>query len=71
MAVVVKFPEEVPVRLTEDELSRVDALIPRFSTRRRRATRAEVLRALASRGLDALEAKEAPPRSTTRRRAVQ
>jgi hypothetical protein len=38
---------------------------------RRRATRAQVLRALAGRGLDTLEAEEAPPRSTTRLRTVQ
>jgi hypothetical protein len=71
MAVVVKFPEEVSVHLTEDELACVDALLPRFSTRRRRATRAEVLRALAARGLDVLEAEEVPPRSTARLRAVR
>lgn len=71
MAVVVKFPEERSVHLTEDELARIDTLIPRFSTRRRRATRADVLRALAGRGLDVLEAEEAQPRSTTRLCEVQ
>jgi hypothetical protein len=68
MAVVVKFPERLSVHLTGDELARVDTLIPRFSTRRRRATRTEVLRKLALLGIGLVERDEAPPDSIVRLR---
>ena len=46
-------PIEVP--LTDEELARIDALLPRFSTATYQATREDVLRALTALGLDAME----------------
>jgi len=53
---------ESNVLLTEEELARVDALIPRYSTASHQATRADVLRALTAAGLDRSERGELPPR---------
>jgi hypothetical protein len=45
--------KHVAVRLDEETLARVDALIPAFSTPWRRAKRSDVLRALIHAGLEA------------------
>jgi hypothetical protein len=51
----------VTVHLTEEELRRVDALLPRHSTATHEPTRADVLRALAALGMDAIERDDPPP----------
>jgi len=52
---------ELEVLFTEEELARIDALIPRYSTASHQATRADVLRAAALAGIDALERGDLPP----------
>jgi len=60
--------KHVAVRLDEQTLARVDALIPVLSTAWRRAKRSDVLRALIHAGL-AAEARGAPDWPARRRRA--
>lgn len=48
----------VAVRLEPDQIARVDALLPTFTTRWRKATRSEVLRALILESLERTEAEQ-------------
>jgi len=50
----------VSVRLDQETMARVDALVPLFSTRWRLATRSDILRALILSALDACERGEQP-----------
>lgn len=50
----------VSVRLDQETMARVDALVPLFSTRWRLATRSDILRALILSALEACERGEQP-----------
>ena len=51
------FTEHVALRLKLEQVTRIDAQIPRFSTPWRKATRSDVVRALVLEGLSAAEKK--------------
>jgi hypothetical protein len=51
----VKGRTHVSVRMNDEEIARIDALAPRFSTKYRNATRSDVLRACILEGLDKFE----------------
>ena len=53
----------VALRLSTDILAGVDALVPRFSTKARDATRSEILRVLIDAGLESVEQDLADGRS--------
>ena len=59
--------QHVAVRLDEQTLARVDALIPNLSTPWRAAKRSDVLRALILAGLDVLEQAEPTQHEKPRR----
>lgn len=51
--------QDITVDLTPEEIARVDALIPQYSTPEHQATREEALRAILAAGLHAIETRGA------------
>ncbi len=59
--------EHVSVRLNTEEIARIDALLPVFSSRWRPATRSDALRALIMRALEDFEADARAEQRATRK----
>jgi hypothetical protein len=58
----------VSVRLTGEQIVRVDAMAPRFSTRFRAATRSDILRGLILTALEVIEAEARAEQKAAKRR---